>query len=96
MHGAQAVRSMPSMTEREQLQSLVAGLPDEDVHAALRFVTYLRTQQDPLLAAIAAAPYDDEEVTEEDRAALREAEEDAADGRTFSTEELRRRLASEG
>lgn len=83
------------MTERERLQSLVAGLPDEDVHAALRFVSYLRAQQDPLFEVIAAAPFDDEEVTEEDRAALREAEEDAAAGRTLSTDEVRRRLASE-
>jgi hypothetical protein len=87
---------MTGMTEREQLQAMVEELPDEEVHAALRFVSYLRVQQDPLLAALAAAPLDDEEVTEEDRAALREAEADLAAGRTVSTEQLRRRLAVNG
>jgi hypothetical protein len=53
----------------------------------------LRAQQDPLLAALATAPLDDEEVTEEDRAALREAEADLTAGRTVSTDELRRRFA---
>ena len=85
---------MKRMTEREELQTLVAELPDEEVHAALRFVSFLRTQQDPLIATLAAAPPDDEEVTEEDRTALREAEADAAAGRLLSTDELRRRLDS--
>lgn len=50
----------------------------------------------PLLAALVSAPLDDEEVTEEVRAALREAEADLAAGLTVFTDELRRRLAVDG
>ena len=81
------------MTDRERLHDLVEDLPESEVHAALRFVEYLRhSEDDPVLAALRNAPPDDEPLTEEDVAALEEAYEDLAQGRVVSHEEARRRL----
>ncbi len=57
------------MTKTE-LHRLVEALPDESLDAA--GVLLLRAQ-DPVVAKLDAAPYDDEELTEEDRKAMREA-----------------------
>lgn len=35
------------MTERERLRALVQDLPEEEVHAALRFVEFLRSSVRP-------------------------------------------------
>jgi hypothetical protein len=35
------------MTERERLRALVEDLPEDEVHAALRFVEYLRISTPP-------------------------------------------------
>ena len=85
------------MTERERLRELVEDLPESEVHAALRFVEYLRHSEDddPVLKALRDAPPDDEPLTEEDIAALQEAYEDLAQGRVVSHEEARRRLLGE-
>lgn len=47
---------------------------------------------DPIDEALAAAPYDDEPLTEEDRRAIEEAEEDIRAGRVVSHEEVKRRF----
>lgn len=84
---------MKAMTERERLRALVDGLPEQEVHAALRFVEYLQeTEEDPVLKALREAPLDDEPVTEEDLKALEEAWEDVRQGRVVSHEEIRRRV----
>jgi hypothetical protein len=57
------------MTKAE-LHDLVNALPDASVDAA---GVLLRRAQDPVLAKLDAAPYDDEPLTDEDRAALEEA-----------------------
>jgi hypothetical protein len=57
------------MTKAE-LHELVDALPEASVDAA---GALLRRAQDPVLARLDAAPYDDEPVTEEDRAAVDEA-----------------------
>lgn len=83
------------MTDRERLRILIEDLPEQEVHTALRFVEYLRQEgegEDPLLIALRNAPDDDEPLTEEDLEALREAEEDVAQGRVVSHEQARRIL----
>jgi hypothetical protein len=88
---------MKTMTERERLRALVDGLPEQEVHVALRFVEYLReTEEDPVLKALREAPLDDEPVTEEDLKALEEAWEDVRQGRVVSHEEVRRRVLEGG
>jgi hypothetical protein len=56
------------MTKAE-LHELVDALPDESIDAA---GILLRRAQDPVLAKLEAAPYDDESFTEDDRAAVDE------------------------
>jgi hypothetical protein len=61
--------SFISMTKAE-LHELVDALPDASLDAA---GVVLRRAQDPVLAQLDAAPYDDEPLTGADRAALDEA-----------------------
>lgn len=57
------------MTKTE-LHRLVDALPDESLLAA---AVLLRRVQDPVTAKLDAAPYDDEELTDEDLRAVKEA-----------------------
>lgn len=84
------------MTEKERLHSLVDDLPEPEVHAALRFVEYLRREtSDPVLRALREAPLDDEPVTAEDMEELEAAERDWAQDRVVSHSEARRQLLRE-
>lgn len=61
------------MTKTE-LHRLVDALPDESLPAA---AILLRRAQDPVTAKLEAAPYDDEDLTEEDLRAVQEAGRDS-------------------
>jgi predicted transcriptional regulator len=81
------------MEERHVLHVLVDGLPDEELVAAKRFLEYLRFRsKDPLRALLDEAPLDDEPVTEEDLAAIREGLAEKARGEVVSHEEAERLL----
>ena len=61
------------MEERLVLHILVDELPDDELVPAKRFLEYLRFRnKDPLRAFLDEAPLDDEAVTGEDLAAIRE------------------------
>ncbi len=78
---------------KDRLRELVEMLPEAEEQTALRFLEYLAERGgDPVLRALAMAPYDDEPLTDEDREAIREGREDAAAGRVMSTDDLRRTL----
>jgi len=62
------------MTKTE-LHELVDALPDESLPAA---AILLRRAQDPVVAKLDAAPYDDEELTDDDLEAVREARKEPA------------------
>lgn len=84
------------MTEKERLHSLVEDLPEPEIHAALRFVEYLRREaSDPVARALEEAPFDDEPLTAEDLAELEAAESDRQEGRLVSHDEARRELLRE-
>lgn len=71
-------------------------LPEPEVHAALRFVEYLRREaSDPVARALQEAPFDDEPVTAEDLAELEAAERDLRESRVVSHDEARRELLRE-
>ena len=57
------------VSDRNRLKALVDALPDESLPAA---AILLRRAQDPVIAKLDAAPYDDEEVSEEDLQAIRQ------------------------
>lgn len=84
------------MTEKERLHTLVEDLTEPEVHAALRFVEYLRQEAaDPVARALHEAPFDDEPLTAEDLAELEAAERDRQEGRVVSHDEARRELLRE-
>jgi hypothetical protein len=77
-----------STTRRQRLIRLVQELPDSELTAAERYLTYLRNMGDPLVRTIAASPYDDEPVTPEEQASVQRAMEDIAAGRVIPHEEV--------
>jgi hypothetical protein len=77
---------------RQEIMSLIDGLPQQELHAVKRYIQYVRDLQDPFLRSLAAAPWDDEPLTEEDRIAIAEAKEDITAGRVISAEELKKEL----
>jgi predicted transcriptional regulator len=78
------------MKDRETLHTLVDDLPEAELSAARRFLEYLRRQADPLRSILDAAPLDDEPVTDEDLAAIREGLAEKARGEVVSHEEVKR------
>ncbi|HEY8022475.1 MAG TPA: hypothetical protein VIH93_15325 [Thermoanaerobaculia bacterium] len=81
------------MEERVVLHSLVDELPDEEVVAAKRFLEFLRSRsQDSLRVLLDGAPLDDEPVTAEDLAAIREGLAEKAKGEVVSQQEAERLL----
>lgn len=64
---------------REELYRLIDTLPEEELLGVLRFLEFVRSRTpDPFLLALAAAPIDDEPVTEADLQAIAEADQDIA------------------
>jgi hypothetical protein len=55
---------------KTELHELVDALPNESLPAA---AILLRRAQDPVIAKLDAAPYDDEELSEDDLQAIRQA-----------------------
>lgn len=83
---------MYQVTTREELHQLIDELPEQD---AQRLLSDLRRRSGgELPRSLREAPFDDEPVTDEDRAALAEAEEDFAAGRVVSHDEIRREFAA--
>jgi hypothetical protein len=60
---------------RTELHRLVDALPDESLPAA---AILLRRAQDPVVAKLDAAPYGDEELTDEDLRAIKKARREPA------------------
>lgn len=73
------------MTKTE-LHELVDALPDESLPAA---AILLRRAQDPVIAKLDAAPYDDEELSEDDLEAIRQARSEPGISWSEATAELR-------
>jgi hypothetical protein len=65
---------LPAMTKTE-LHKLVDALPDESLPAV---AILLRRAQDPVVAKLDAAPLDDEELTDEDLRAVKDARSEPA------------------
>jgi hypothetical protein len=83
-------------TDREHLHRLVDDLPESELHAAARFLAYLRdVASDPLRRLLDEAPADDEPLTAEEEEALRAAREDVRRGDVLPWEAVRGQLARE-
>jgi hypothetical protein len=80
-----------SPSERASLHALVDALPEGDL-ADVRRLLNMFTEADPALRTALLAPYDDEPFTDEERAAVAEAQEGYRRGEWVTDEELRREL----
>jgi predicted transcriptional regulator len=76
------------MTTKDDLYRLIDGLDETDARLALE-----RLQDLQLPRVLRDAPIDDEPVTDEDLAAIAEAEADIAAGRVVSDQEIRREFS---
>lgn len=77
---------------RERLYRLVDQIPEEEVHAAERYLEYLAEHGDPFIRALMRAPESDEPLSEEDHEALNEGRRALVEGDVVTDEELRAEL----
>lgn len=77
---------------KERLHELVDRIPEGEVRAAERYLEYLAWHGDPLLRKLLEAPYDDEPISEEEEAGVREAWDDYRAGRVHTLEEVKKEL----
>lgn len=81
------------MTAKEALYRLIDELPEQELSIAQQMLEGLRDGTvDPVRLAFMTAPFDDEQETDEERAAVAEAREQLAHGETIADSELWRRL----
>jgi predicted transcriptional regulator len=73
---------------KEKLHRLVDSLPNEEVRAAERYLEYLAEHGDPFIRTLMRAAFDDESVTEEEEAGVREALDDYRAGRVQTLDEV--------
>ncbi len=76
------------MSDKEDLHQLVDELPRRELHAARRYLEYLRGLSDPVLRALREAPEDDGVETEKERVAVAEAQDDLAAGYTVPMDKV--------
>jgi hypothetical protein len=74
------------MTVRERLHKIVDELPEPDAALALRALE--RWRDDPVALALAAAPFDDEPESPEERTAIEQARDEVRRGDVVSAEEV--------
>ena len=77
---------------REEVKNLIDCVPTDELLVVKRYVQYVIEMQDPVLRSLMDAPVDDEPLTDEDIAAIKEGEDDIAAGRLIPTEELYKEL----
>lgn len=89
------------MSVHEELLRLIEALPESEVPMVKSFVEFMlsraaskdsKASLDPLLRVLETAPEDDEPLTEEDKEAIAEAEEDIRLGRVTPWEDVKRDL----
>jgi hypothetical protein len=68
---------MAGTTARDELHRLLDQIPDSEIATAHRF---LRTLVDPVMLSLLNAPFDDEPVTDSERAAVETARREAGTG----------------
>lgn len=79
---------------KTDLYKLIDALPEKEIHTAAAFLSFvtLRAKQSPLDIFLDSAPYEDEELTPEERAGIEEGLADIKAGRTYTMEEVEKEL----
>lgn len=80
------------MISRDSLHRLVDNLPESEIPRAERVLQALKETAETPLYSLDDAPEDDESETSQEASAVAEAWRDHAEGKGFTTEELRREL----
>ena len=80
---------------KDDLHHLIDDLPDSEVHAAARYIQYLRSNRDPFVQALLDAPLDDEPETAEERKTADEAWQEYLEGKARPLAEVREELTSD-
>ena len=75
------------MVKRAQIHKLLKDLPDDELPSVELFIKFLMTR-DQMFLTLAAAPWEDEVITEEEEAAVEEAREEVRQGKVVSDEEM--------
>ena len=84
------------MTVKDDLHRLVDALPEQELHAALRYMEYLRdVDSDQFVRALMEAPEDDEPLTAEEAEGAEEAWQEYLRGEARPWEEVRKELGNE-
>jgi hypothetical protein len=81
------------MTSRDSLHRLVDDLPETEISRAERLLEVLKETAAPPRYTLENAPEDDEAETPEEAAAVAEAWRDHREGKSLTTEELKRELS---
>lgn len=74
------------MTAKEKLRQRIEGLSEQEAEQTLRL---LEMRSDPMIAAFIDAPYDDEPLTPEEKAALEQSRAEHARGESVPLDEIR-------
>jgi len=83
------------MTIKDDLHRLDDALPEQELHAALRYMEYLRdVGSDEFVKALMEAPEDDEPMTAEEAEGADEAWQEYLRGEAITAEEAKRELLS--
>lgn len=79
---------------RKELHHLVDQLPEDELHAAQRYLEFLAKERaaDRFYQMLQSAPIDDEPETPEEAAAVAEAKAEFAAGKLLTHEEVQRHL----
>ncbi len=77
---------------RERLHRLVDNMHERELETVETFVEFVRERGDPLLRKLMSAAVDDEPVTDEEEAGVREAWDDYKAGRVQTLEEVKKEL----
>lgn len=86
------LRAEAEGVNRQHLYKLIDGLPEHTLWTAQRFLEFLSRDDDPVERAFDEAPLEDEILTEEELALLREGREDVAAGRLIPHAEAMKML----
>ncbi len=80
---------------KDDLHHLIDDLPDSEVHAAARYIQYLKSSRDPFVQVLLDTPLDDEPETQEELIAADEAWQEYLDGKARPLAEVREELTGD-
>ncbi|MEZ4572849.1 MAG: hypothetical protein R2849_21525 [Thermomicrobiales bacterium] len=90
-YGVATAKGPNMVVTKQDLHRLIDEIPEEEHQAAAKYLTRVRDfADDPVYQAFMNAPIDDEPLTDEDLAAIEEAEAEIARGETYSLEDIQR------